>query len=89
MLYKTGSGKGLCYQFPPVYLNKKAIIVTPTISLMQDQATKLHSLGLKAVYLGSSLEPNTDDVIIYVTSEWIPKPENEHKVMRLSPAWYA
>ena len=93
MLYPTGSGKSLCYQFPPVYLNKKAIIVTPTISLMQDQVTKLHSLGLKAVYHGSaqydkelervSLEPNSDDVIIFVTPEWIYKPENEHKVMRL------
>ena len=93
VLYPTGSGKSLCYQFPPVYLNKKAIIVTPTISLMQDQVAKLHSLGLKAVYLGSaqydkelervSLEPNSDDVIIFVTPEWISKPENEHNVMRL------
>ena len=54
VLYPTGSGKSLCYQFPPVYMNKKAIIVTPTISLMQDQVAKLNCLGLKAVYLGSA-----------------------------------
>ena len=48
VLYPTGSGKSLCYQFSPVYMNKKAIIVTPTISLMQDQVAKLNCLGLKA-----------------------------------------
>ena len=51
VLYPTGGGKSLCYQFPPVYLNKKAIVVTPTISLIQDQVAKLNSLGLRAVYL--------------------------------------
>ena len=38
VLYPTGRGKSLCFQLPPVYLGKKAIIVTPTISLMQDHA---------------------------------------------------
>lgn len=40
VIHPTGSGKSLCFQFVPVYLNKKAIIVTPTISLMQDQVYK-------------------------------------------------
>jgi ATP-dependent DNA helicase RecQ len=81
VLYPTGSGKSLCYQFPPVYLNKKAIIVTPTISLMQDQVAKLKSLGLSAVYLGSAqfdkkletscLDPSSNELIIFVTPEWI------------------
>ena len=31
----TGSGKSLCLQFPPVYQEKKGIVVTPTISLMR------------------------------------------------------
>ena len=93
VLYPTGSGKSLCYQFPPVYLNKKAIVVTPTISLMQDQVTKLNSLGLRAVYLGSaqydkqleksSLDPSSEEMIIFVTPEWISKPENELKIKHL------
>ena len=45
----TGSGKSLCFQFPPVYQNKKAIIVTPTISLMQDQVFELQGKGIPAV----------------------------------------
>lgn len=31
---QTGSGKSLCYQFPPVYTQTKAVIICPTISLM-------------------------------------------------------
>ena len=92
VLYPTGSGKSLCYQFPPVYLNKKAIIVTPTISLMQDQVKKRSNLGIRSVYLGSaqcdkkveliclSLEPDSEESIIFVTPEWIMKPENQSKV---------
>lgn len=34
VLYPTGSGKNLCHQFRPIYRNKKAIVITPTISLM-------------------------------------------------------
>lgn len=90
VLYPTGSGKSLCYQFPPVYLNKKAIIVTPTISLMQDQVKKRSNLGIRSVYLGSAqcnkkvelicLEPDSEESIIFVTPEWIMKPENQSKV---------
>ena len=29
----TGSGKSLCFQFPPIYKNKKAIIVTQPLVL--------------------------------------------------------
>ena len=54
VIYPTGSGKSLCFQFPPVYENKKGIIITPTISLMQDQVHKLNQLGICSVYLGSS-----------------------------------
>ena len=54
VIYLTGSGKSLCFQFPPVHENKKGIIVTPTISLMQDQVEKLNSMGIPAVYLGSA-----------------------------------
>ena len=41
VIQPTGSGKSICFQLPLVYLNKKAIIVTPTISLMQDQVSQI------------------------------------------------
>lgn len=68
-------------------------MVTPTISLIQDQVTKLNTLGVKAVYLGSAqydkqlekscLDPSSEKFIIFVTPEWISKPENEQKVQYL------
>lgn len=54
VIYPTGSGKSLCFQFPPVHENKKGLIITPTISLMQDQVDKLYGMGIPSVYLGSA-----------------------------------
>ena len=94
VLYPTGSGKSLCFQFPPVYLGKKAIIVTPTISLMQDQVQKLNSLGIQSAYLGSAqfdkqaesraLDPTSEETLIFVTPEWITKSCNQQKVQELN-----
>lgn len=33
------TGSDICFQFPPIHENKKAVIITPTISLMQDHVT--------------------------------------------------
>ena len=53
VIQPTGSGKSLCFQFPAVYQQKKAIVVSPTISLMQDQVTNLKAKNINAAYLGS------------------------------------
>ncbi|PLS16383.1 ATP-dependent DNA helicase [Bacillus sp. M6-12] len=45
----TGSGKSLCYQLPAYILNKNIIIVSPLLSLMQDQAEQLKMRGEKKV----------------------------------------
>ena len=53
IIQQTGSGKSLCYQFPPVYTHTKAIVICPTISLMQDQHAILTARGIQCTYLGS------------------------------------
>ncbi|KAH7564693.1 hypothetical protein JRO89_XS09G0007000 [Xanthoceras sorbifolium] len=55
----TGSGKSLCYQVPPLVTGKTAVIVSPLISLMQDQVMSLKQRGIKAEFLGSAQTDST------------------------------
>lgn len=52
----TGSGKSLCYQFPPVHTNKTALIISPLISLMNDQKMKLDELGIPCCSLNNTVQ---------------------------------
>ena len=47
----SGFGKSLCYQFVPVYTNSLALVISPLISLMQDQVRLMENLGIPAVCL--------------------------------------
>ncbi|ANK59573.1 recombinase RecQ [Loigolactobacillus backii] len=45
----TGTGKSLCYQLPGYATSGSVVIVSPLLSLMQDQVARLHYLGEKKV----------------------------------------
>src|SRR6202521_5815793 len=51
----TGGGKSLCYQLPALLSGKTAVVVSPLIALMQDQAAQLAQMGIPAAVLNSSI----------------------------------
>src|ERR1700685_626704 len=50
----TGGGKSLCYQLPTLASGKTAIVISPLIALMQDQAAHLAQMGIPAAVLNST-----------------------------------
>ena len=51
----TGGGKSLCYQLPAVISGKTAVVISPLIALMQDQAAQLAQMGIPSAVLNSSV----------------------------------
>jgi ATP-dependent DNA helicase RecQ len=52
----TGGGKSLVYQLPATLLGGTTLVVSPLISLMQDQVRALEERGVAATYLASTLD---------------------------------
>lgn len=78
----TGFGKSICYQIPALYLDKPAIIISPLISLMDDQRLILDDLGISSCCYNSNVVNKSQmmkDILqakykfVYITPESIIK----------------
>jgi ATP-dependent DNA helicase RecQ len=55
LVMPTGAGKSLCYQLPALARGGTALVISPLIALMDDQATKLSALGCRVARIHSGL----------------------------------
>jgi len=81
-LLPTGYGKSMCYLLPPLLVKKAMIIISPLISLMDDQKTALLSKGIKCSALhcnNKNKDQETYDIIdgtikiVYMSPEYLVK----------------
>ncbi|MCY2952315.1 MAG: ATP-dependent DNA helicase [Planctomycetota bacterium] len=96
----TGAGKSLCYQLPATVQPGLSIVVSPLISLMQDQVQQLRDQNISAALLNSSLPASAQRHVIaqledgfqgllYVAPERFYAPNFQPLLDRLRPNLFA
>jgi RecQ family ATP-dependent DNA helicase len=79
-LLPTSYGKSICYQMPYLITKKNVIVVSPLISLMEDQMRELNEKNIPSRCLNSSNKQKMKDItelyngetkIIYTTPEYL------------------
>ncbi|KAJ8006898.1 hypothetical protein DPEC_G00111990 [Dallia pectoralis] len=73
LVMPTGRGKSLCYQLPAICSEGFTLVVTPLVSLMEDQLMYLKSIDVEAVTLNaSSTKEHAKMVLAGMTDAKVP-----------------
>ena len=64
VLMPTGGGKSLCYQLPAWCCPGLTVVISPLLSLIQDQVQSMTKLGVESVYLSGSQDYETEQLDI-------------------------
>ena len=75
----TGAGKSLCYQIPAIISSKKTVVISPLISLMDDQVSALKECGVQAAKIHSDMTYDER------SSSWNNFKNGKEKIIYLSP----
>lgn len=75
----TGGGKSVCFQVPAMMFQGITIVISPLISLMNDQVRALSQCGIPAAYLNTSLD---EKVISRVLAE---AEQGKYKIIYVAP----
>ncbi|XP_057510929.1 ATP-dependent DNA helicase Q-like 2 isoform X2 [Actinidia eriantha] len=81
VIMAAGGGKSLCYQLPAILLDGVVLVVSPLLSLIQDQVMGLAALGIPAFML-TSTTAKEDEKYIYKVLE---KGEGDLKILYVTP----
>lgn len=69
----TGAGKSVCYQVSALLMEGITIVISPLISLMQDQVKALNTSGIHSAYINSSLTDSQIYQALHLASEGVYK----------------
>ncbi len=96
----TGAGKSACFQIPALVLEGFTVVVSPLISLMQDQVQAAVARGMPAALLNSTLDRARQQSVLtalrdgiikllYVSPERLDRLTEELRVLELRPSLLA
>ncbi|KAG0498714.1 hypothetical protein HPP92_003405 [Vanilla planifolia] len=81
VIMAAGGGKSLCYQLPAILRDGITLIISPLLSLIQDQVMGLMALGIPA-YMLTSTTSKDDEKFIYKALE---KGDGDLKMLYVTP----
>ena len=96
----TGGGKSLCYQLPALVSGRTAVVISPLIALMQDQAAQLEQMDIPAAVVNSAIPwPQQSGILskaaagayrlLYLSPERLAKAETIGWLRRVPLAFFA